>query len=99
VPLAYVEWFTRQAVTPNKNHGMYQISRAYDSQGRIQGSVIPLSNIRQSCMLFPIFPKSQTGTASSAHPFEDWTPENTLDRANRFLVNNFLHKYAYQTVW
>jgi len=78
---------------------MYQISRAYDSQGHIQGSVIPLTNIRQSCMLFPIFPKLQTATGSSAHLFADWTSENSLDRASRFLINNFLHKYAYQTLW
>ncbi|PPR07087.1 hypothetical protein CVT26_005304, partial [Gymnopilus dilepis] len=55
-PLAYVEWYTRQGSIANATHGMYQISKSKpDKDGRRPGEVIPLSNIRQSCMLFPLF--------------------------------------------
>ena len=95
-PLAYVEWFTRQGPVANKTHGMYQISKAYDSQKRQQGSVILLSDIRQSCMLFPIFPKSM---APSDSDYMEWKPDNVLDLAKTFLISNWLSKYSYQTLW
>jgi hypothetical protein len=94
-PLAYVEWFTRQAPVANKVHGMYQISKAYDSQKRRQGSIILLSNIRQSCMLFPIFPKSTLPDSD----YSTWKPDNILDLAKTFIINNWLSKYSYQTLW
>ena len=97
-PLAYVEWFSRQSTTANKTHGMFQISRAYDSAGRPQGAVIPITNIRQNCMLFPLFPKTPKGN-TSIQSLADWCSDNTLDKAKVFLINNFLNKYAYQTLW
>ena len=90
-PLAYVEWYTRQATIAHKDHGMYQISKATDSNEQQQGTIIPLANIQQSCMLFPIF----HGDVAE----RQWLPHNILDNANSFLVNNWLNKYFYQTVW
>jgi len=90
-PLAYVEWYTRQATVTHKDHGMYHISKAKDSHGRQQGTIIPLANIRQSCMLFPVF----SGHADEAR----WLPHNVLDKADSFLINNWLNKYSYQTIW
>lgn len=75
---------------------MYKISRSYDTQGRQQGSIIPLSNIRQSCMLIPIFPKPRTPEAKN---LDNWTSDNVLDKATSFLINNFLDFYAFQTIW
>ena len=95
-PLAYIEWYRRQASIADKTHGMYKISASYDTQGRGQGSIISLSNIRQSCMLIPIFPKPQTPEAKK---LENWTPDNVLDEATSFLINNFLDLYTFQTVW
>jgi hypothetical protein len=95
-PLAYIEWYTRQASTADKTHGMYKISRSYDTQGRQQGSIIPLSNIRQSCMLIPIFSKPRTPEAKN---LDNWTSDNVLDKATSFLINNFLDFYAFQTIW
>lgn len=72
-PLAYVEWYTKLKHHCEKDHGMYAISKATDSQGHIQGSVMPLSNICQSCMLFPIF-----------HDMEEektWRQNDVLDEA------------------
>lgn len=90
-PLVYVEWYTRQGTAPNPTHGMYTISRAFDANGRPQGSVIPLSSIRQSCMLIPLFPKPNGGL--------DWMAENVLDKAEKFMINNWSSKYAYQTIY
>ena len=95
-PLAYVEWYTRQGTLADKTHGMYKVFPAYDSQGRQQGSIIPLSNIRQSCMLIPVFPKPRTQKDQN---LEGWTPGNVLDKAKAFLINNFLDLYTFQTVW
>ncbi len=90
-PLAYVEWYTCQVSTAHKVHGMYQISKATDTHGRWQGAIIPLTNIRQSCMLFPVF----KGVPAEAK----WHYDNVLDRADTFLINNWLSKYSYQTIW
>ena len=89
----YVEWYTKFTSTADiKNGMMYQVRKAYTSTSphRVQGTILPLSNIHQSCMLFPISPEDV--------PIE-WTPSNVLDKASSFLVNNWLSKYSYQTIW
>jgi len=91
-PLAYIEWYTRQSGVANGVHGMYQISKPKpDNYGRYPGEIIPLSNIRQSCMLFPVFKGHQEEV--------DWVPSNVLDKADKFLVNPWLNHYSYQTIW
>jgi hypothetical protein len=57
---------------------------------KAQGIILPLSHIRQSCMLFPNFPSSVP-----AH----WTSDSILDHASSFYINNWLSKYSYQTIW
>ncbi|KAF8876593.1 hypothetical protein CPB84DRAFT_1817663 [Gymnopilus junonius] len=92
MPLAYVEWYTCQPPLANSTHGMYQISKSKpDKDGRRPGEVIPLSSIRQSCMLFPVF--------REAPDEKYWKPSNVLDKAEKFLINNWLSKYSYQTLW
>ena len=90
-PLAYVEWYTRQSPQADRNHGLYRVSKAYDSQGKPQGAIIPLSNIRQNCMLTPVF--------KDADEEQTWRADNVLDLAETFWVNNWASKYIYQTVW
>ncbi len=80
IPLAYIEWYTRQGPTADKVHGMYRISKAVDNEGHSQGAIIPLSNIRQGCMLFPSF----------RGRVDDWNSENVLDECNSFFINNWL---------
>ena len=43
-PLAYVD---------HDDTGLYRIELAMDSKGQLQGSIIPLTDIRQSCTLVP----------------------------------------------
>jgi hypothetical protein len=70
---------------------MYYVNKVKNSQGtQVQGAIIPLANIQQSCMLFPIF----QGT-----PDTHWSPASSLDLASSFLVNNWLSKYSYQMIY
>lgn len=71
---------------------MYRIKRQWNTQQtRRTGSIVPLGNIRQSCMLFPAFPQGDIPA--------DWNSENVLDVSNAFYINNWLSKYSYQTIW
>ncbi|KAF8958090.1 hypothetical protein BDZ97DRAFT_1668870, partial [Flammula alnicola] len=92
-PLAYIEWYSKLDAIAEVKHGMmYRLKKVSTTtdQTRVQGAVLPLSNIRQSCMLFPVFPEDV--------PIQ-WTPANVLDHATSFLLNNWLSKYSYQTIW
>ncbi|TFK59489.1 hypothetical protein BDN72DRAFT_780642, partial [Pluteus cervinus] len=88
-PLAYVEWYS--LASQPEHHGMYKVKRSQSSTGAIQTSIISLSTIRQSCMLIPRFSEDDTELR--------WTPENVLDLAPSFFVNNWLDMYSYQTIW
>lgn len=90
-PLAYLELYSRLKSTSEKDHGMYAIRKVnvgYDSGPK--GIVIPLSQIRQSCMLFPSFGRKIDST---------WTSENVLDKCDSFFVNNWSNLYGYQSIY
>lgn len=71
---------------------MYRIKRQWTAQQMHRpGSIVPLGNIRQSCMLFPAFPRGNVPS--------EWNPENVLDLSDTFYVNNWLSKYSYQTIY
>ncbi|KAJ3963323.1 hypothetical protein EV361DRAFT_813481, partial [Lentinula raphanica] len=88
-PLAYVTWYTRFKSAPDTATGMYKVEPAVASNGVPQGAIIPLSNIRQSCMLVP-------GRATWD---KGWKKDNVLDECSTFFVNNLQTKYAYQTIY
>ena len=88
-PMVYVTWFTHFTATPDNNTGMYRVKPAKDSKGLPQGSIIPLTDIRQSCMLTP----SQTAWDGL------WNTENILDKCDSFFVNNLQSKYSYETIY
>lgn len=95
-PLAYIEWYSKIPSTASKANGnMYHIKRIEPlttiGPARVPGTIIPISNIRQSCMLFPAFPKGEISG--------DWKSDNILDKCPSFLINNWSSKYAYQTIW
>lgn len=93
-PLAYIEWFTKPKPAAEDNHEMYAISKAPKrADGRVTTSIIPLSNIRQTCQLFPVFPRKGKPVDSSQ------TSDTVLDQCSSFLVNNWGSMYAYQTIW
>jgi len=92
-PLAYIEWYSKLDGAADAKHGlMYHIKKACTTSNpaRVQGVILPLGRIRQSCMLFPTFP-----AVVPVH----WSTTNVLDHASSFLVNNWLSKYSYQSIW
>ncbi|KAJ3963605.1 hypothetical protein EV361DRAFT_986154, partial [Lentinula raphanica] len=88
-PLGYVTWYTRFKPAPDQATGMYRVEPAMASNGMPLGAIIPLSNIRQSCMLVP----GKTSWDAS------WNSENVLDECSSFFVNNLHTKYTYQTIY
>jgi hypothetical protein len=92
-PLAYVEWYSHLSPTPKENHGnMYVVKKVTPPQGnRTSGAVIPLSNIRQSCMLMPLLFSMDVPST--------WCRDNVLDLSTSFLLNNWLNEYSYHTIW
>ena len=96
-PLAYIELYSKPAPTANQAHGMYRISPLFNSSGHRQGAIITLQNIRQSCMLVPIFPHPKAADAQEFH--STWTYENVLDQAKSFVINNHLNMYSFQMIY
>ena len=92
-PLAFIEWYSLTPASTDKNQGlMYRITKTtVSSTGRVQGAIVPLCSICQSCMLSPSFGRG-------AVP-KDWRTDTVLDMASTFFINNWNSKYAYQTIW
>ncbi|KAF5341494.1 hypothetical protein D9757_014788 [Collybiopsis confluens] len=89
IPLAYVAWFSHFKSQPSAEFGMYTVKPSVASNGIAQGAIIPLSDIRQTCMLTP----------NSSDWDSTWTSDNVLDKCQFFFVNNLQSKYTYQTVY
>ena len=98
MPLAYIEWMTPLKTAGQRVHNMYGVSRIISPPTALQavehmnrpGIIVPLSSIRRSCMLFPVW----------GAPGDDaWTSDNVLDTGTSFFVNNWASTYAYQTIW
>ncbi|KAH8085426.1 hypothetical protein BXZ70DRAFT_1045629 [Cristinia sonorae] len=91
--LAYVEWFTGLQQPPDPSHGMFRLRRkTYMADGvtKRKATIIPLSDIRRSVMLFPHF-----GPVAPRH----WTSENVLELCTRFYVNSWTDRHLYGTFY
>jgi hypothetical protein len=89
--MAYVEWYSPLKPHADHNTGMYRVKTLKPgSSGNTHCSIIPLTSIRQSCMLFPSF-------GEEVDP--SWTSSNVLDSSHSFLLNNWRDLYTYKTVW
>lgn len=96
IPLAYIEWYSTPTLSQSDSasHNMSTVKKSpLQSDGSCPWSIIPLTNIRQSCMLIPNLKKVPT----SMQPF--LTSSNILDTANTFLVNNWSSVYTYKTIY
>ncbi|KIJ65793.1 hypothetical protein HYDPIDRAFT_109810 [Hydnomerulius pinastri MD-312] len=87
--LAYVEWFTPFAPSPERNHAMYKVQRSIVNRERM-GSIVPVVNIRRSVHLIPKF---------GAVAPREWTSSNVLERCKTFFVNPFTDRHAYRTIF
>jgi len=77
--LAYVEWFTPLATTPDPKHMMYRVSRQMQDGSR-RASIIPVDWIRCSIHLLP-----RLGPVVP----QDWNGFTVLDKCQTFYVNPF----------
>ncbi|KAF8868191.1 hypothetical protein BD779DRAFT_1684565 [Infundibulicybe gibba] len=84
--LAYIEWFTPFRQAPEPDHGLYQLKRAYSSDGERLVSVVPLLSIQQSAHLFPHFPEQVP---------HGWASHNVLDTCSRFFLNSQTDRYGF----
>lgn len=92
--LAYVEWFMAPSLASGEQatHNMVTVRKsALLADNALPWSIIPLTNIRQSCMLTPNLQKSSFKSS--------WTSANILDSADIFLVNNWTSVYTYKTIY
>jgi hypothetical protein len=88
-PLAYIEWYTELKSLPNSQSHLFYLVQRLESQ---PGIVLPLSEIRQACMLAPDF---------SDLPLSDPSLDThrILDKCSNFYINNFASKLCYSTLW
>ncbi|KAJ6473474.1 hypothetical protein DFH09DRAFT_953608 [Mycena vulgaris] len=90
--LAYVEWYSAFKPSHEANHDMYSISvPPRRANGIRPASIIPLTDIHQTCQLFP--------SVGLADVPPEWTTHTVLDECNNFFVNNWASLYAYQSIW
>lgn len=70
---------------------MYKISRSYRDtvQGFREASIIPISTIKRSLHLYPLF-----GPVAP----REWTSDNVLEECDTFYVNPFSDNYMYNSV-
>ncbi|KIY61666.1 hypothetical protein CYLTODRAFT_495138 [Cylindrobasidium torrendii FP15055 ss-10] len=56
-PLCYIHWYTKPKLIgkAEHTHNLPSVSKQFNLDGDPVYSIIPLSNVRQSCMLFPDF--------------------------------------------
>ncbi|KAL0954331.1 hypothetical protein HGRIS_003329 [Hohenbuehelia grisea] len=83
-PLAFVQWYSEPRST-NPQSLFYTVRPSPDTRGNggLEGEVVPLANLRQSCMLSPKF------NSSEWEGFEKYTTNNILDQNLPYIVNNF----------
>ncbi|KAG1873500.1 hypothetical protein C8R48DRAFT_594056, partial [Suillus tomentosus] len=90
--LAYIHWYTPLTPAPEKDHLMYQVKKMpLRNTNMAPADIIPISSIRQTCQLIPCF-------GAGVVP-EEWRTDNVLDSCDRFFLNNWATKYAYQTLY
>lgn len=92
--LLYVEWFSRPAARPEKNHNMYKVKRSVDVNQR-EYAIIELTSLRRSYHLFPRFGKEKVADSDAA----SWTSASVLDKCDTFYINNFVDMHAFQTIF
>ena len=87
--LAYVDWFTPFAHSPDPNHGLYKVSHSYKNGYRLS-SVVPISQIKRSVHLFPDFGASVP---------REWTSSSVLEACKVFYLNPFADRHSYVTMY
>ncbi|KAG1850514.1 hypothetical protein C8R48DRAFT_750112 [Suillus tomentosus] len=83
--LAYIEWFTPFPSAPDRNNGLYKLSRLMRGGDRVS-SIVPVGDIMRSIHLIPKFGDSAP---------REWTSETVLEDCNVFWVNSYIDRYNF----
>ncbi|KAJ6449729.1 hypothetical protein C8R45DRAFT_849527, partial [Mycena sanguinolenta] len=77
-----VEWFSAFKPQHDENHNRYSISTPLRRANEFaNASIICLTNIRQTCQLFPKFGRQNVDS--------QWTTDTVLDQCTSFYINNW----------
>ncbi|KAG2136520.1 uncharacterized protein EDB93DRAFT_1303272 [Suillus bovinus] len=83
--LAYIEWFTPFPSAPDRNNGLYKLSRLMRGGDRV-ASIVPVGDIVRSIHLIPKFGDSAP---------REWTSETVLEDCNTFWVNSYIDRHTF----
>ncbi|KAG2338131.1 hypothetical protein BDR05DRAFT_978271 [Suillus weaverae] len=83
--LAYVEWFTPFPPAPDRNSGLYKLSRSLRG-GETVASIVPVADIERSVHLIPRF-----GVIAP----REWTSDIVLEDCDTFWLNSYIDIYTF----
>ncbi|KAG1775650.1 hypothetical protein EV702DRAFT_1199132 [Suillus placidus] len=83
--LAYVEWFTPFPPAPDRNSGLYKLSRSLRG-GDTVASIVPVADIERSVHLIPRF-----GVMAP----REWTSDTVLEDCDTFWLNSYIDRYTF----
>lgn len=93
--LAYVEWYMPLRASAEPDHLMYRVRKDNSPNPLAHVGIISLTEVRQSCMLFPYLPSFRRDGIC----IKDLNSHNVLDKCSTFLISNWSSHYAYQTIY
>ncbi|KAG1743380.1 hypothetical protein EDB19DRAFT_1894677 [Suillus lakei] len=82
--LAYVEWFTLFSPAPDRNSGIYKVSRSLRG-GDTMASIVSIADIERSVHLIPRF-----GVMAQ----REWTSDTVLEDCDSFWLNSYIDRYT-----
>lgn len=88
--LVYLDLFKPAEPDEQNVHGLYQVTRAFQSDGTRTSTIVPIANIRRSVHLIPKFDSPCVNCDDNA--------DNVLEVYNTFYINSFSDRHAYFTM-
>ncbi|KAG1886895.1 uncharacterized protein F5891DRAFT_1200490 [Suillus fuscotomentosus] len=83
--LAYVEWFTPFSPAPDRNSGLFKLSRSLCGGDRVT-SIVSVADIERSVHLIPRF-----GVTAP----RDWTSDTVLEDCDTFWFNPYIDRHTF----
>ncbi|KAG2064838.1 hypothetical protein BDR04DRAFT_1130628 [Suillus decipiens] len=83
--LAYIEWFTPFPSAPDRNNGLYKLSRLMHGSNRV-ASIVPVGDIVRSVHLIPKFGDTAP---------REWKSKTVLEDCNTFWLNSYIDRHTF----
>lgn len=77
---------------PERGSDMYSVQKELGPNQHPSGDIIEMTSIARLIQLIPQFP-------SNTQNLRDMTPDKLMEQATSFLINSFLDKDNYQSVY